>query len=205
MGMSRAALGRLPLYLDYLHNLADASPYISAARIAQSLNLGEVQVRKDLSSISGKGRPKLGYLKAELTRDLTLALRGDAVSYAVIAGAGSLGRALLDYEGFSVFGLEIAAAFDSDPQRLGTSARGKPILPWTELSDYCRSKDVRIGIIAVPASAAQTVCEAMLANGIAAIWNFAPCTLDIPDGVAVKYENLALSLAHLKTLLRTTD
>lgn len=205
MGISRAALGRLPLYLDYLHNLADVSPYISAAKIAQSLNLGEVQVRKDLSSISGKGRPKLGYLKAELVRDLTLALSGDAVSYAIIAGAGSLGRALLDYEGFSIFGLEIAAAFDSDPQRLGTSARGKPILPWTELSDYCRSKDVRIGIIAVPAGAAQTVCEAMLANGIAAIWNFAPCTLDIPDGVAVKYENLALSLAHLKTLLRNTD
>ena len=200
MGIARATLGRLPLYLDFLHNASDVSPYISASKIAQSLDLGEVQVRKDLSSVSGGGRPKLGYVKTALIRDLTQALGGGAVSYAVIAGAGSLGRALLDFEGYSTFGLEIAAAFDTNPEKLGRSASGRPILPWKELREFCRSKAIRIGIIAVPASAAQQVCDALTESDIKAVWNFAPCRLRTAPGIAVKNENLALSLAHLKSL-----
>ena len=93
--ISRATLGRLPIYLDYLKTLPGAVTHISATAIAKALHLGEVQVRKDLGAVSGAGRPKVGYSVAELTGCLQRLLSEGSGS-AVIVGAGRLGRALLD-------------------------------------------------------------------------------------------------------------
>ena len=195
----KATLGRLPTYLQYLKNLDPKEfPKISATIIAKALGLGEVQVRKDLSAVSGAGRPKLGYKTSALIKQLEEVLGQNSVCKAVIVGAGKLGNALLDYNGFSNYGLEVAAAFDIDESRCGETASGKNILPLSSLSEYCESEGIKIGVITVPSSVAQSICDILTSAGVIAIWNFAPCQLSVPEGITLQQENLALSLAHLK-------
>lgn len=195
--ISRATLGRIPSYLQYLKSLPPGVQNISATTIAKELGLGEVQVRKDLGSISGAGKPKIGYNAAELADSLETYLSCKNGG-AVIVGAGKLGRALLDYSGFAGYGLEIQAAFDIAVTVEEKSDTGKRILPMEGLEVFCQTHPVQIGIIAVPAGQAQSVCSRLLENHIRAIWSFAPCSLTVPPDVAVQYENMALALAHLK-------
>lgn len=199
----RATLGRLPAYLQYLKSLdISENENISATVIAKALGLGEVQVRKDLNSVSGAGRPKLGYKTNSLIKRLEDVLGRKSVTKAVIVGAGKLGTALFEYNGFSNYGLEVVAAFDNNPKIIGESISGKNILDLTQLEQYCSAEDVKIGIITVPADAAQGICDRMTNCGITAIWNFAPCQLNVPEGITLQCENLALSLAHLKSQMK---
>ena len=199
-GITRATLGRLPKYLSFLKSTG-TDGYISATAVAKALNLGEVQVRKDLNAVSGSGKPKIGYLKKELIANLESRLGLRALTPAIIVGAGSLGKALLGFDGFSEYGLEIIAAFDTDPSKIGERIADKQILPVSDMRSYCQLNDVKIGIITVPESSAQSVCDEMLKNGISAVWSFAPVNLKVPDSVALRQENLALSLAHLNLLI----
>ncbi len=197
--ISRATLGRLPLYLEYLQSLPEVeNKNISATIIAKEIGLGEVQVRKDLGSVVGTGKPKVGYVITELIDKLKMVLGFDDKKCAVIVGAGKLGRAILDYAGFGAYGLEIVAAFDSAIERCGTSMSGKSILPVEDFASFCEKNDVKIGIITVPQAVAQGVCDMMVKNNITAIWSFSPTGLDVPENVILQQENLALSLAHLK-------
>ncbi len=193
--VSRATIGRIPVYLRYLKNNYHGTENISATSLARALGLGEVQVRKDLSSVSGAGRPKTGYNIGELTHVLEEFLGGR--SNVVIVGAGKLGRALLDYGGFGDYGLNITAAFDTAADDVSHSNSGKLILPADRLEGFCAENNVKIGIITVPAEAAQEVCDRLVSCGIKGIWCFAPSHLNVPEGVEVQYENMALSLAYL--------
>ena len=194
----KATLGRLPLYLQYLRSLPESgTSTISATAIAKALSLGEVQVRKDLAAVSGAGKPKVGYEKAKLIADLERNLGYESLTNAVLVGAGKLGRALLDYDGFNEFGVQIIAAFDCNEQVIRTGKTSKDILPVSTLDAFCKEHDVKIGIITVGQGSAQDVCEKLISCGISAIWNFAPGALKVPFGVLVKQENLALSLAYL--------
>ena len=196
--VSRAALGRIPVYLKFIESLPQDVETVSATTIAKALGFGEVQVRKDLGAICGSGKPRIGYTVSDLKASLECLI--DSRNGAVLIGAGKLGRALLDYGGFSDYGLDILAAFDTDV--LQNNASGKPILPIDGLHDFCKENNVSIGVIAVPARAAQEVCDKLCQSGIKAIMSFAPCKLTAPDGVAIQYENMALSLAHLKTQIK---
>ena len=195
--VSLKTIGRIPLYLKYLKDAQHDSENISATTLAKNLGLGEVQVRKDLGAVSGAGRPKTGYNVKKLIAALEDFLGIDKKSNVIIVGAGKLGRALLDYNGFCDYGLEICAAFDVAVKSAEQSNFGKPIYPMDKLSDFCAHNNVKIGIITVPAAHAQEVCDALTSNGIKAIWCFAPCTLSVSDDVCVQYENMALSLAYL--------
>ena len=200
--LSKATLGRLPEYLRLLKALdPEDNIYISATAIAKSLSLGEVQVRKDLSAVSGAGKPKVGYETADLIVQLEEALGRYELTPAVLVGAGKLGKALLDYDGFRDFGVDIAAAFDQNTETEVFGKNAKKIMPIDSLAEYCKSNNIKIGIITVNGRAAQSVCDRMIEGGIEAIWNFAPAKLEVPDGVLVRQENLALSLAHLSTQL----
>lgn len=194
--VSRAALGRIPVYLKFIESLPQDVETVSATTIAKALGFGEVQVRKDLGAICGSGKPRIGYTVSDLKKCLG-GLIDSRNGKAVIVGAGKLGRALLDYGGFSDYGLDILAAFDTDVSQ--NNASGKPILPIDGLHDFCKENDVSIGVITVPAKATQEVCDELCQSGIKAIMSFAPCKLTAPEGVAIQYENMALSLAHLKT------
>lgn len=197
--ISRQALGRMPYYLGYLKKLeASAIQNVSAPIVAAALGLNEVQVRKDLAAVSHTaGKPRTGFVVAELVRDIEHFLGYDDVNNAVLIGAGALGRALLSYKGFSGYGLEILAAGDIDPALIGTEINGKRILEPEHLAELCRRAHVHIGIITVPADQAQAACDLLLSAGILAIWNFAPTHLEVPDDILVHNENIASSLALL--------
>ncbi len=197
----KATLGRIPTYIQYLTSLHDEEAYISATKIARGLSLGEVQVRKDLAVISGAGKPRVGYVKEGLIRDLERHLGSQSLTNAVLVGAGKLGRALLDYTSFDDFGVKIIAGFDCNESVLKIS-KSKSVLPIKDMEAFCKENDVKIGIITVGQGSAQEVFDKLVACGIKAIWNFAPCTLSVPDGVLLKQENLALSLAHLNSQIK---
>ena len=185
--ITRATLGRLPLYLNYLKQTeSSGTTSISATTIAKALSLGEVQVRKDLASVSGAGKPKVGYESSDLIKRLEDILGSNSVTSAVLVGAGKLGRALLDYNGFEEFGIKIIAAFDSNDEVIRFSKTSKDILPISTLSEYCIANNVKLGIITVGQGSAQQVCNMMEESGIKAISNFAPCNLEVSDGILVK-------------------
>ena len=195
--LKKATLGRVPLYLEYLDTISDDAEYVSSAEIARGLGLGEVQVRKDLGALSGRGRPKIGYDKNELKENLKSYLKNGYGSKIVLVGAGKLGKAILGYGGFGKFGLAIGAAFDSDADKAGVTDSGKPVFNIGELRRYCEMHDVKIGIITVPVGAAQSFCDLLVDCGVKVIWNFAPVKLKVKDGVTVQQEDMALSLAYL--------
>lgn len=201
--IQKATLGRVPLYIQYLRELPDDSYVtISAPMIARGLSLGEVMVRKDLAMISGRGKPKVGYEREQLMDDLERHLGYDNFTNAVLVGAGKLGKALLDYNGFEEFGIKILAGFDCNEQTLKTSG-SKSVFSIKDIQEYCSENNVKVGIITVGQGSAQEVCDELVACGIKAIWNFAPCALNVPSDVLLKQENLALSLAHLNSQLKT--
>lgn len=191
-GISRATTGRLPDYLTYVKSLPKDIRFVSSTSIAKGLELGEVQVRKDLSTVCGKGKPKVGYDRNELLSSLETALDTHSGCEAVIVGAGKLGKALLGFGGFFDYGIVIRKAFDISPDD-----DSPDILPMDELQSYCSLHQTEIGIICVPPEAAQDAADMLVRSGVSAIWCFAPVRLRLPDSVKVQYENLALSLAHL--------
>lgn len=196
--VSRATLGRLPHYLQYLKT-KNKDKYVSATAMAKGLSLGEVQVRKDLNAVSGAGRPKIGYDAEDLIKSIENTLGCNNLAKAVIVGAGRLGQALLNFDGFAEYGVEICAAFDIEAKK--PDSLHKEVFPINRFSNYCKDNGIKIGIITVNEGAAQEVCDIMLANDIRAIWNFTQKKLDVPENVLLQQENLALSLAHLKNQL----
>ena len=197
--ISKATLGRLPQYLEYLESLPEERNTVSATAIAKALSLGDVQVRKDLAAVSGAGKPKIGYQTEKLILDIERYLGYERLTNAVLVGAGKLGRALLDFDGFEEYGVKIVAGFDCNETSFKNGT--KEILPIRLLGDFCRENCVKLGIITVGQGSAQDVCDRLVESGIEAIWNFAPIALKVPDGVLLKQENLALSLAHLNNQL----
>lgn len=199
--ISKHTLQRLPMYLSYIKGLpGDAPKNISATTIAEALQLNDVQVRKDLASVSSSGKPKVGYNVKDLIAELEAFLGYNDIDNAVIVGAGSLGKALLNYSGFKAYGLNIIAAFDLCEEP--TEFQGKTVFPIAQLESFCRKVNIHIGIITVPASSAQEICDLLVNSGIRAIWNFAPVHLVVPDGILVQNENMASSLALLSNHLR---
>ena len=200
-GISKATLGRLPHYLQLLRELSDDNvPSISATVIAKKLSLGEVQVRKDLSAVSGAGKPKVGYKTVDLLKSIEAYLGQGDMTNAVLVGAGKLGKALLEFDDFEDYGVKIIAAFDCNETAIRYN-RSIEILPMNDFDEFCKKNNVKIGIITVGAGSAQDVCNRMIESGIMAIWNFAPCNLEVPDGILIKQERLALSLAYLNNKL----
>ena len=200
-GISKATLGRLPHYLQLLRELSDDNvPSISATVIAKKLSLGEVQVRKDLSAVSGAGKPRIGYKTVDLIKSIEAYLGQGDMTNAVLVGAGKLGKALLEFDDFEDYGVKIIAAFDCNETAIRYN-RSIEILPMNDFNSFCKKNNVKIGIITVGAGSAQDVCNRMIESGIMAIWNFAPCNLEVPDGILIKQERLALSLAYLNNKL----
>ena len=200
--ISKSVLKRLPGYLAYLKSMPENSPpHISATALAGALGMGEVQVRKDLAMVSDGGRPKIGYLRESLIDDIEQFLGYDNTTDAVLIGAGKLGQALMAYVGFEEYGLNILASFDRNTVE-SRIVEGKPVYNISKLEHFCRTHKVLMGIITVPAEAAQEVADLLIAGGIKAIWNFAPTHLDVPAGILVQNENMATSLAVLSVHLQ---
>lgn len=202
--VSSALLHRLPRYNNYLRKLRDrGETYISSAKIADDMSLNPVLVRKDLAQISTTpGKPRLGFEINALVKDFEDFLGYNSEDKAVLVGAGNLGKALMSYNGFSAYGLDIVAAFDNNSSMQRYSINGKPVLPMEQLKEVVASHGVKLGIITVPAAEAQTVCDQMVASGIKGILNFAPVHLDVNDDVEIQEDNIAVSLALLSKKIK---
>lgn len=192
-------LQRLPVYFNYLVSLPEQRKCgnISATAIAEALGLNDVQVRKDLASVSSGGRPKVGYMTSELIADIGRFLGFANHDGVVVAGMGNFGRAMLEYDGFADYGFDIVCGFDCNDELVGKTFGGRPVRHIGELADFCLSRNIRIGIITVPETAAQEVCDRMADAGIRFILNFAAVHLNAPKGVTVHNENISLTLAML--------
>ena len=199
----KSTLSRLPLYYSHIRKMQQqGEKYVSAAAVAQSLNLNPVLVRKDLSGVSSvEGKPRAGFEIDTLLNDLSEFLGYNKVDEAILVGVGSLGRLILTNTEFSSMGLDIAVGFDKDPDLVGLQIGSKYILPMEKMEIYIKRTGVKIGIITVPADQAQSVCDQMVECGILAIWNFAFTLLNVPKGILVKNENLPSSLAVLSQQL----
>ena len=199
----KSTLSRLPLYYSHIYKLQqEGEKHVSAAAIAQSLNLNPVLVRKDLSGVSSvEGKPRAGFEIDTLLKDLSEFLGYNKVDEAILVGVGSLGRLILTNKEFSSMGLDITVGFDKDPNLVGLQIGSKYILPMEKMESYIKRTGVKIGIITVPADQAQSVCDQRVECGILAIWNFAFTLLNVPKGILVKNENLPSSLAVLSQQL----
>ncbi|HOG46682.1 MAG TPA: redox-sensing transcriptional repressor Rex [Anaerolineae bacterium] len=197
-GIPRPTLSRLPLYHRFLAQVSEAGrAVVSSEEMGRALNLPAAQIRKDLSCLAEFGRPGVGYEVAELLANLEefLGLAND--KEAVVVGAGRLGQALASYPGFAAYGLRIVALFDVDPAKIGLEVAERPVFALEKLADLVGRLHIQMGIITVPAAAAQAVADAMVAAGITVIWNFAPARVGVPAGIWLESEDLA---SHLATL-----
>lgn len=195
------SLQRLPVYLNYLKSLPSDRKYVSSGLIAEALGMGEVLVRKDLAYTSATGRPRVGYVATELISALEDFLCCNGRRNAVIAGVGALGRAVLGYGGFSNYGIEIVAAFDSDPAKVGADIAGKPVYDIASAEEEVPRYNAELAVICVPAQHAQKVADILIGCGIKAILNFAPVLIRAPETVAVRHIDVAANLAVLSSMI----
>ena len=158
--LSRQALKRLPVYMSYLNSLdPDEVEYISSSAVAAALDLNDVQVRKDLAAVcKTAGIPKRGFVTRDLISGISDFLGYENSTDAILIGAGKLGMALMSYSGFENYGINIVAAFDNHP----ASVDNKKVFSIERLPEICRRLKVKIGIITVPASSAQQVCDLLV-------------------------------------------
>lgn len=203
----RPTLQRLPAYLQLLKRMQQSgATNVSCNDIAGELSLNPVSVRKDLAAVSSSGgRPKIGYVLDTLILDVEKYLGYARSHQAVLVGVGHLGGALLAYPGFAAYGVEILAAFDHSRTLIGSRIAGKPILDVANISQWCRNHRIEIGVLTVPASAAQSACDALIAGGVRGIWNFAPTHLRVPRGILVQSEDMAIPLAMLSKHLEQPE
>lgn len=193
------SLQRLPVYLNYLKSLPSEG-YISSGAIAHALEMGEVLVRKDLAYTSAQGRTRVGYLRKELIAALEDYLGCNDKKRAVIFGAGELGQALLSYGGFSNYGIEVIAAFDTDTAKIGTYVGGKPVYGIENVEEELARLDAKLAVLCVPARVAQDVVNVTVKCGIKKILNFAPVLLRVPSDATVRNMDVAANLAILSSM-----
>jgi redox-sensing transcriptional repressor len=190
-----ATVARLPEYLRALTDLAErGTKSVSSEELAAAAGVRSTQLRKDLSHLGSYGIRGVGYEVDHLAVEISRALGLTQDWPVAIVGMGNLGRALAAYSGFAAGGFHIAALFDTDPALIGEQVGDVPISPMSELRRLIRSRKISIGVVTTPASAAQQVCDAMVAAGVRSILNFAPTVLVAPPPVNVRRVDLSTEL-----------
>jgi redox-sensing transcriptional repressor len=205
--VSELTTGRLSVYLrclTYLESIEQET--VSSHELAQRFHLNSAQIRKDLACLGEFGTRGVGYNVTRLKEQLVRELGIDRTRQVVIVGAGNLGMALADYRGFNDNGFHIAALVDVDTGKIGqTSRSGVPVFDYGNIDRIVRDNGVEIGIVAVNAEAAQSVCDRLVQAGVSAILNFAPVQLRVESTVKLKSVDLRINLESLSFHLKNTE
>lgn len=197
-GIPDATVARLPVYLRALYSLAERGvSTVASDELARAAGVNSAKLRKDLSHLGSYGIRGVGYDVEYLVYQVSRALGLTQSWPVVIVGAGNLGRALANYGGFLTRGFRIEAVLDSDPSLVGRKLGGMLVRDASELETIVTSHGVAIGVIAVPAGAAQAVGDRLVAAGVTSILNFAPLVLNVPEGVDVRKVDLSIELQIL--------
>jgi redox-sensing transcriptional repressor len=196
--LPEATVARLPEYLRALHHLAEAgNDTVSSEGLAAAVGVNSAKLRKDLSHLGSYGTRGVGYDVALLIEQIEHVLGLTQRRSVALVGVGNLGHALAGYAGFASRGFRIAALFDADPGRVGEVINGLVVRHIDELPTVAAQEAIAIGVIATPATAAQSVADRLVEAGVTSILNFAPCVLTVPEGVDVRKVDLAIELQIL--------
>ena len=196
-------LRRLPWYLSVCRLLKQRGElHVSSTRLSKETNIVASQIAKDLSCVNIVGRTRVGYDIDNLLAVLEDFLGFTRIHKAFIFGAGRLGSALLNDKGLKQFGLEVVAAFDTNPRVVGHNIAGIPVFHINELESKIKRYNVKIGILTVPIERAQEVADKMVVWGIKAIWNFTPLRIRVPEDIVVQNTSL---YAHLSLMFNRLE
>jgi redox-sensing transcriptional repressor len=202
--ISELTTNRLSVYLRCLNTLAAAGiKTVSSQALADQFNLNSAQIRKDLAYFGEFGVRGVGYFIEELRQHITKILGLDTAHRVGIVGAGNLGTALANYNGFRQSNFEVVALFDNDKEKIGRRIGDAAITVYDvkKIERVVREEGIDVAVIAVPARAAQKVLNQLTAAGIKAVLNFAPARLRARLGVKLKTVDLTISLESLSYFL----
>lgn len=195
---------RLPVYLrGLMFASAQGDDHISSRSLAEFVGVHAWVIRKDFSYFGDFGTPGVGYNIERLAREIKKILRLDVVRRAALVGVGDLGSALLAYPGFATYGLDIVAAFDANPKKVGKVVNGIEIEPVARI-DTLKQRRIPLAIIAVPRAAAGPTVDRLVAAGIKGVLNFAPCKVEAPKRVKIITLDIAMELARLPYYMSAT-
>jgi redox-sensing transcriptional repressor len=193
-----ATVARLPVYLQVLVDAAKAGvDTLASEDLAHASGVNAAKVRKDLSYLGTHGTRGVGYDVERLAAHLSQALGLVTDRPMLLVGAGNLGRALASYGGFADRGFRLVGLVDADPGVIGQELAGLRVAPTGELEALVAAHQVAVAVLAIPAAAAQTVTDRLVASGVRAILSFAPMHLHVPDDVTVRRVDLATELQIL--------
>lgn len=196
--ISEVVVRRLPLYLRVLNYLyAMDIQTISSQELGEKLDLNPAQIRKDLAHFGEFGKKGIGYDVKYLIDKIRQILKLDQTINVALIGAGHLGHALSNYNTYLKDNMKIVALFDADERKIGQTIGGLKVQRMDELQRIIQEREVRIGIITVPAIEAQRVADRFVAAGVEAILNFAPVILKVPDSVRVHHTDFTSDLQSL--------
>lgn len=196
-------IGRLSLYRRTLQRvLGEGRPFLYSHQLAAESGVTAAQVRRDLMAIGYQGSPNRGYDVAALMRSIADLLDAPDGQGVALIGVGNLGRAVIGYVGRVRPSLQVVAAFDRDPEKVGRVIQGCRVHGLDELPAVARAQGLSVGILTVPASAAQDAADRVVGAGFRAILNFAPVTLRVPGHVYVEDLDLTMSLEKVAYLGR---
>ncbi len=197
---------RLPLYVRALTQLlSEKTDVVSSQQLGHRLQMTPAQIRKDLSYFGRFGKQGRGYNVNFLLEELRQILGLNREWDTCLVGVGRLGRAIINYPGFSPEGFNMVAVFDSDKAQVGGMIGGIRVQPMSELADVVETKNVTIGIVAVPAPEAQSVIDQLIANGVIGILNYAPIAPQVPTHIVIRNIDPVLSLQSMTFYLRKID
>ncbi len=200
----RKSIYRFSLYSRGLHRLLENKVHtVSSDALAKVAGVKPTQLRKDLTYLGNFGRRGLGYNVRDLLERINATLGTNRMLPVILVGVGNLGSALLSYQGFAKEGFELVASFDTEPDKRIQKKNGNvQVLDAARMPAFIRENKIRLAILAVPATAAQSVTNQLIDAGIQAILNFSPILLQVPDDVVVNNVNLAIELENLAFFVR---
>jgi redox-sensing transcriptional repressor len=190
---------RLPLYARSLRDLVrEGRSSISSREFGDRINVTAAQIRKDLSCFGEFGKQGVGYDVERLLHQIEYILGLNQEWPVALIGIGRLGEAIARYEGFRRQGIRIAALFDNDRKKIGAEINSIPIMSDEKIATVTHDQDIKLAIIAVPASHAQKVADILVAAGVRAILNYAPVVIQVSEDVLVYHIDL-VGLLHSMT------
>jgi redox-sensing transcriptional repressor len=189
---------RLSRYLQVLTQARKmGKTRISSQEIAEYTNINATQIRRDLSGFGKFGKRGVGYNIDSLLDEIRKILRTQGQHNIALVGAGRLGQAIASSSIFAEHGINIAAVVDSDPAKIGTAiGNGVAVEPYERLPELVREKNVVVGVLAVPATAAQQAANDLVTAGVKIIFNYSEALLETPSDVTVHTSNPAVELLY---------
>ncbi|MBN1535094.1 MAG: redox-sensing transcriptional repressor Rex [Anaerolineales bacterium] len=196
-------IGRLPLYLRALQYMVLEEQMVTSSKeLAERLGISAAQIRKDLSQFGEFGKQGTGYQVEFLIKKLRQILNVDTIWDVIIIGAGDIGHGIARYPNFGAQGFRVVAVFDNNPNKIGTKIGDFSVQDSAVMPAIIKQSNIKIAMIAVPASQAQLVVDDLIQAGIKAILNYAPITINVPKGIQIQYIDPVMHLQKMTYYLK---